>query len=127
VNPIGFRSCHGAGKRCAETLFLDYHRQHQLRIKVARIFNTWGPCMHPNDERLVSNLIMQSMQGKPITLDGDGSQIRSLCYVDDPVQRQPDNSLARDKLGWESMVEVEEGLGGAIPYLRALATVGSWF
>jgi UDP-glucuronate decarboxylase len=156
VNPIGFRSCYDEGKRCAETLFFDYHRQHQLKIKVARIFNTYGPRMHPNDGRVVSNFIMQALKGEPITIYGDGSQTRSFCYVDDmvnafvafmatldsvtgpmnlgnpfefsilelaekiiqltgtkseivfqplpeddPMQRKPDISMAREKLGWE--------------------------
>jgi UDP-glucuronate decarboxylase len=85
VNPIGIRSCYDEGKRCAETLFFDYHRQHRLRIKVVRIFNTYGPRMHPNDGRVVSNFIVQALQGKPITIYGDGSQTRSFCYVDDLV------------------------------------------
>jgi UDP-glucuronate decarboxylase len=85
VNPIGERSCYDEGKRCAETLFFDYHRQHQLRIKVARIFNTYGPNMHPNDGRVVSNFIMQALRNEPITLFGDGSQTRSFCYVDDLI------------------------------------------
>jgi len=171
VNPIGFRSCYDEGKRCAETLFFDYRRQHNLRIKVARIFNTYGPRMHPNDGRVVSNFIMQALQGKPITIYGDGSQSRSFCYVDDlievflrlmdspddftgpvntgnpgeftirelaekiveltgsrselvykplpsddPIQRQPDISLAREKLGWEPTVELENGLRKTISY-----------
>jgi UDP-glucuronate decarboxylase len=85
VNPIGFRSCYDEGKRCAETLFFDYYRQHRLRIKVARIFNTYGPRMHPNDGRVVSNFIMQALQGKNITVYGKGSQTRSFCYVDDLI------------------------------------------
>jgi UDP-glucuronate decarboxylase len=85
VNPIGFRSCYDEGKRCAETLFFDYHRQHRLGIKVARIFNTYGPRMHPNDGRVVSNLVVQALQGADITLYGDGEQTRSFCYVDDLV------------------------------------------
>lgn len=85
VNPIGPRSCYDEGKRCAETLFFDYHRQHKLRIKVARIFNTYGPRMHPNDGRVVSNFIVQALQNKDITVYGDGSQTRSFCYVDDLV------------------------------------------
>ncbi len=85
TNPIGPRACYDEGKRCAETLFFDYHRQHGLRIKVARIFNTYGPRMHPNDGRVVSNFIMQALAGKPITIFGDGSQTRSFCYVDDLV------------------------------------------
>jgi len=86
VNPVGPRACYDEGKRCAETLFFDYHRQHKLRIKVARIFNTYGPRMHPNDGRVVSNFIVQALRGEPITLYGDGSQTRSFCYVDDLVE-----------------------------------------
>ena len=85
VNPIGIRSCYDEGKRCAETLFFDYYRQHRLRIKVARIFNTYGPRMHPNDGRVVSNFIIQALKGEPITIYGEGSQTRSFCYVDDLV------------------------------------------
>ena len=85
VNPIGPRSCYDEGKRCAETLFFDYHRQHRLKIKVARIFNTYGPRMHPNDGRVVSNFIVQALMSEPITIYGDGSQTRSFCYVDDMV------------------------------------------
>ena len=86
VNPIGPRSCYDEGKRCAETLFFDYHRQHGIEIKVARIFNTYGPRMHPNDGRVVSNFIMQALRGEPITLYGDGEQTRSFCYVDDLIE-----------------------------------------
>ena len=86
VNPIGPRSCYDEGKRCAETLCFDYHRQHGLRIKVVRIFNTYGPRMHPNDGRVVSNFIVQALQGEPITIYGDGSQTRSFCYVDDLIE-----------------------------------------
>jgi len=86
VNPIGFRSCYDEGKRCAETLFFDYHRQNNVRIKVARIFNTYGPRMHPNDGRVVSNFIVQALKGEPITLYGEGLQTRSFCYVDDLVE-----------------------------------------
>lgn len=86
VNPVGTRSCYDEGKRCAETLFFDYYRQHKLRIKVARIFNTYGPRMHPNDGRVVSNLIVQAVQNKPITIYGDGTQTRSFCYVDDQIE-----------------------------------------
>jgi len=85
VNPIGIRSCYDEGKRCAETLFFDYWRQHQLRIKVARIFNTYGPNMHPNDGRVVSNFIVQAIKGEPLTIFGDGTQTRSFCYVDDLI------------------------------------------
>jgi len=86
VNPIGLRSCYDEGKRCAETLFFDYHRQNKVRIKVARIFNTYGPRMHPNDGRVVSNFIVQALRNQPITLYGEGSQTRSFCYVDDLVE-----------------------------------------
>lgn len=86
VNPIGIRSCYDEGKRCAETLFFDYRRQHNLRIKVARIFNTYGPGMHPNDGRVVSNFIVQALQGQDITIYGEGDQTRSFCYVDDLVE-----------------------------------------
>ena len=86
VNPIGPRACYDEGKRCAETLFFDYFRQHKLRIKVARIFNTYGPFMHPNDGRVVSNFVMQALRGEPITIYGDGSQTRSFCYVSDLVE-----------------------------------------
>ena len=86
VNPIGFRSCYDEGKRCAETLFFDYYRQHKLRIKVARIFNSFGPRMHPSDGRVVSNFIIQALRGESVTLYGDGSQTRSFCYVDDMVE-----------------------------------------
>jgi UDP-glucuronate decarboxylase len=85
VNPTGYRSCYDEGKRCAETLFFDYHRQHRLRIKVMRIFNTYGPRMHPDDGRVVSNFVVQALRGDPITLYGDGSQTRSFCYVDDLI------------------------------------------
>lgn len=85
VNPIGYRSCYDEGKRCAETLFFDYYRQHKVEIKVARIFNTYGPNMHPNDGRVVSNFIMQALLGRPITIYGEGQQTRSFCYVDDLV------------------------------------------
>jgi len=86
VNPIGLRACYDEGKRCAETLFFDYHRQHKLRIKVARIFNTYGPRMHPNDGRVVSNFVVQALKGEPLTVYGDGKQTRSFCYVDDLVE-----------------------------------------
>ncbi len=181
VNPIGIRSCYDEGKRCAETLFFDYHRQHGLDIRVARIFNTYGPRMHPNDGRVVSNFIVQALQGKDITIYGEGLQTRSFCYVDDlvegflrfmdlpsgeggqpgfpgpinlgnpgeftmielaqlilkitgsksklvfqplpsddPMQRKPDISVAREKLGWEPKVHLEEGLGKTINYFDQL-------
>ncbi|MFN4184103.1 MAG: UDP-glucuronic acid decarboxylase family protein [Hyphomonas sp.] len=175
VNPIGPRSCYDEGKRCAETLFFDYHRQHALRIKVARIFNTYGPRMHPNDGRVVSNFIVQALKGEDITLYGDGSQTRSFCYVDDlvrglvslmetpdnvtgpinignpseftirqlaesvidltgsssklvfrtlpqddPKQRQPDITKARQILEWEPSVELRDGLSKTIAYFDAL-------
>jgi UDP-glucuronate decarboxylase len=173
VNPIGPRSCYDEGKRCAETLFFDYHRQHGLEIKVARIFNTYGPHMHPADGRVVSNFIMQALKNEPITIYGDGSQTRSFCFVedliagfiklmdspadvtgpvnignpaeftilelaemairqtgssseiirlplpaDDPKQRQPDISIAREKLGWEPTIPLEQGLARTIEYFR---------
>jgi len=102
VNPIGGRSCYDEGKRCAETLFFDYHRQHQLDIKVARIFNTYGPRMHPNDGRVVSNFIVQSLRGEPITVYGDGKQTRSFCYVDDLVD------------GLTRMMESDRGFSGPV-------------
>ena len=86
MNTIGPRACYDEGKRCAETLFFDYHRQHNLRIKVARIFNTYGPRMHPSDGRVVSNFIMQALRGEPITMYGEGAQTRSFCYVDDLIE-----------------------------------------
>jgi UDP-glucuronate decarboxylase len=175
VNPIGFRSCYDEGKRCAETLFFDYRRQHGLPVKVARIFNTYGPRMHPADGRVVSNFIIQALKGEPITIYGDGSQTRSFCYYedlvegflrlmdtpddftgpvnignpneftirelaeevialtgskstietrplpqDDPMQRQPNIELAREKLGWEPKVQLREGLGKTIAYFDDL-------
>jgi UDP-glucuronate decarboxylase len=175
VNPNGIRSCYDEGKRCAETLFFDYYRQHDLRIKVARIFNTYGPNMHPDDGRVVSNFIMQALMGKDITLYGDGMQTRSFCYVDDlidafillmnssdgftgpvntgnpiefsikelaekiidltgsksklvykslpsddPVQRCPDISLAKEKLNWNPEVQLEEGLIKTISFFKTL-------
>jgi UDP-glucuronate decarboxylase len=177
VNPIGPRSCYDEGKRCAETLFFDYHRQHQLDIKVARIFNTYGPRMHPNDGRVVSNFIVQALAGEPISIYGEGQQTRAFCYVDDliegflrlmdtepgftgpvnlgnpneftirelaervieltgsrsqlvfkplpvddPMQRQPNIALAREKLGWEPVVQLDEGLGKTIAYFDELLT-----
>jgi UDP-glucuronate decarboxylase len=98
VNPVGPRACYDEGKRCAETLFFDYHRQHRLRIKVARIFNTYGPRMHPNDGRVVSNFIMQALRNEPITLFGDGNQTRSFCYVDDLVEGLIRLMESRDEL-----------------------------
>ena len=117
VNPIGPRSCYDEGKRCAETLFFDYRRQHGLQIKVARIFNTYGPRMHPNDGRVVSNFIVQALQNKPITLYGDGTQTRSFCYVDDLIEgfvrlmNSPDDFAGPVNLGNPgefSMVELAE-------------------
>jgi len=181
VNPIGPRSCYDEGKRCAETLFFDYNRQHKLDIRVARIFNTYGPRMHPNDGRVVSNFIVQALRNQDITLYGDGDQTRSFCYVDDliegflrfmnlpagengtpgfpgpinlgnpgeftirqlaekvveltgssskmiylplpsddPKQRQPDISVAREKLGWEPTIALEEGLKRTITYFDSI-------
>jgi UDP-glucuronate decarboxylase len=102
VNPVGIRACYDEGKRCAETLFFDYHRQHQLDIKVVRIFNTYGPRMHPNDGRVVSNFIVQALRGEDITLYGDGSQTRSFCYVDDLI-----DAMAR-------MMDTEAGFTGPV-------------
>jgi len=175
VNPIGVRSCYDEGKRCAETLFFDYYRQHKLQIKVARIFNTYGPRMHPNDGRVVSNFIVQALRGEDITVYGDGSQTRSFCYVsdliegfirlmntgddctgpmnlgnpcefsirelaervialtgsksrivnlplpsDDPTQRQPDISFAKEKLSWKPSVPLEHGLAKTAEYFERL-------
>lgn len=175
VNSIGPRACYDEGKRCAETLFFDYQRQHKLRIKVARIFNTCGPRMHPNDGRVVSNFIMQALRGKDITVYGDGSQTRSFCYVDDlisgliklmnspdnitgpvnlgnpaehtifniaekiieltgskskivfrplppddPRQRQPDISLAKEKLNWQPSIPLDVGLEKTIEYFKGV-------
>jgi len=104
VNPIGIRSCYDEGKRCAETLFFDYHRQHRLDIKVMRIFNTYGPRMHPNDGRVVSNFIVQALRGQDITVFGDGRQTRSFCYVDDLIR------------GMIAMMESPEGVTGPINF-----------
>ncbi len=176
VNPIGFRSCYDEGKRCAETLFFDYHRQHDMRIKVGRIFNTYGPRMHPQDGRVVSNFIVQALQNEPITVYGDGSQTRSFCYCldlieafvrimnntpddftgpvnignpgeftikelaekvlektgssskltfldlpsDDPTQRRPDISLAKEAFDWEPQVALDDGLDKTIEYFDSL-------
>jgi UDP-glucuronate decarboxylase len=179
VNPIGPRACYDEGKRCAETLFFDYHRQHGLKIKVARIFNTYGPRMHPNDGRVVSNFIVQALENKEITIYGDGQQTRSFCYVDDlvdglvklmnadesltgpinlgnpreftilelaqkvidltgssskivqkalpqddPKQRKPDISQAKNKLGWKPTIELEEGLKKTVAYFDTLLAQG---
>lgn len=178
VNPIGSRSCYDEGKRCAETLFFDYHRQHGIDIKVARIFNTYGPNMHPNDGRVVSNFIVQALRGEDITIYGDGTQTRSFCYVDDliegflrlmaspkeitgpmnlgnpeeftilelaetvltmvgstaklvmmplpsddPKQRQPDTTLAKESLDWTPQVKLEAGLAKTIEYFRSLVNI----
>src|SRR6266446_5750803 len=177
VNPVGVRSCYDEGKRCAETLFFDYRRQHRLRIKVARIFNTYGPNMHPHDGRVVSNFIVQALNGEDITIYGDGSQTRSFCYVDDlidglvslmatkdsvtgpvnvgnptefsilqlatqiiemigsssrivhrllpeddPRQRQPDISRARELLSWAPRTPLKEGLVRTVAYFDRLLT-----
>ncbi len=175
VNPIGPRSCYDEGKRCAETLFFDYHRQHKLDIRIARIFNTYGPRMHPNDGRVVSNFIVQALKGEPITIYGEGMQTRSFCYVDDmiegflrlmdadgdcpgpfnmgnpreftilelaqkiieltgsrshlvfhplpvddPLQRKPDITAARERLEWAPVVPLETGLVNTIAYFDDL-------
>ena len=177
VNPVGIRSCYDEGKRCAETLFFDYYRQCNLEIKVVRLFNTYGPKMHPNDGRVVSNFIVQALRGDNITIYGDGQQTRSFCYVDDliealvrmmnspvelvgpinlgnpreftvrelaekvlhftgsksklifmplpqddPKQRQPDIKLAREKLGWEPAISLEDGLKETIAYFKKTLT-----
>jgi len=114
VNPIGPRACYDEGKRCAETLFFDYYRQHNLRIKVARIFNTYGPRMHPNDGRVVSNFIVQALQNQPITVYGDGAQTRSFCYVDDLIDglirlmASPDEFTGPVNLGSSTEITVLE-------------------
>jgi len=174
VNPIGPRSCYDEGKRCAESLFFDYHRQYDVDIKIARIFNTYGPNMHPNDGRVVSNFIIQALNNEPITIYGDGSQTRSFCYVDDlvngliglmdntpdnftgpmnlgnpnemsikelaniiisatkskstivkeqlpaddPKQRRPDISLAKQKMAWKPKIDFDEGLEKTISYFK---------
>jgi len=122
VNPIGIRSCYDEGKRCAETLFFDYHRQHALRIKVARIFNTYGPRMHPDDGRVISNFIMQALRGKDVTVYGDGSQTRSFCYVDDladgliKLMDSPDDFTGPVNLGNPEEITILE-IAGKIIYL----------
>jgi UDP-glucuronate decarboxylase len=114
VNPIGPRSCYDEGKRCAETLFFDYHRQHGVAIKVARIFNTYGPRMHPNDGRVVSNFVVQALRGEPLTIYGDGSQTRSFCYVDDLIEgcvrlmSSPENVTGPLNLGNPDEVTIKE-------------------
>jgi UDP-glucuronate decarboxylase len=114
VNPIGPRACYDEGKRCAETLFFDYHRQHQVRVRVVRIFNTYGPRMHPNDGRVVSNFIVQALQNEPITLYGDGSQTRAFCYVDDLIEgflrmmAAPDSATGPLNLGNPVEISVAE-------------------
>lgn len=175
VNPIGPRACYDEGKRCAEALFVNYHRQNRVKIKIARIFNTYGPRMHPNDGRVVSNFIVQALRGDDITIFGNGTQTRSFCYVDDmvkalvglmetpdtftgpvnlgnpgeftmlelaeavlrltgshskvvylalpqddPMQRQPDITLAREVLGWEPITQLEEGLKHTIGYFKSI-------
>jgi UDP-glucuronate decarboxylase len=117
VNPIGPRACYDEGKRCAETLFFDYHRQHKVKIRVVRIFNTYGPRMHPND-----GLIVQALKNEPITLYGDGSQTRAFCYVDDPIQRCPDISQAKSVLKWEPKTPLKPGLERTIAYFDRLLT-----
>ena len=118
VNPIGPRACYDEGKRCAETLFFDYHRQHDLRIKVIRIFNTYGPRMHPGDGRVVSNFIVQALKGEDITIYGDGSQTRSFCYVDDLVEgmirmmASPDEVIGPVNLGNAGEFSISE----PVPY-----------
>ena len=129
VNPIGPRSCYDEGKRCAETLVFDYHRQHGLRVKVARIFNTYGPRMHPNDGRVVSNFIVQALRNEPITLYGDGTQTRSFCYVDDLIEGfvrlmdSPDACVGPVNLGNPGeFTHDRAGRGGARPDRLQLRT-----
>ena len=119
VNPIGIRSCYDEGKRCAETLFFDYHRQHQLDIKVVRIFNTYGPRMHPNDGRVVSNFIVQALQGKDITIYGDGQQTRSFCYVDDLIDAMV--KMMNSKVGFTGPVNT--GNPGEFTMLQLAETI----
>ncbi len=121
VNPIGLRSCYDEGKRCAETLFFDYRRQHRLPIKVARIFNTYGPCMHPSDGRVVSNFIIQALRNEDITVYGEGNQTRSFCYVDDLV-----DGLIR-LMGTPDDVTGPVNLGNPVEFtIRQLAEIGDW-
>ena len=175
VNTTGLRACYDEGKRCAETLFFDYYRQNKVNVRVIRIFNTYGPRMHPNDGRVISNFIMQALKNEPITIFGDGHQTRSFCYVDDmvegilrmmngsddfvgpvnlgnpgeysmlelaenilrltrsksrlefqpapmddPRRRQPDIGLAKEKLGWEPVIKLQEGLEKTIAYFREI-------
>ena len=175
VNPVGYRSCYDEGKRCAETLFMDYHRQNNVRVKIIRIFNTYGPRMLPNDGRVVSNFILQALHNEDITIYGDGKQTRSFQYIDDlvegtirmmntedeftgpvnlgnpnelpvlelaeriirmtgsssrivfkqlpdddPKQRQPDITLAKEKLGWQPTIELEDGLKYMIEYFKTV-------
>ena len=136
VNPIGIRSCYDEGKRCAETLFFDYHRQHQLKIKVVRIFNTYGPRMHPNDGRVVSNFIVQALRGEPITIYGDGSQTRSFCFVDDLIDGlvrmmdSPDHFIGPVNLGNPTeftileLARLVQSLTGAPPAITHLPLPG---
>ena len=142
VNTLGPRACYDEGKRCAETLFFDYYRQHALRIRVARIFNTYGPRMHPDDGRVVSNFIVQALKNEPITLYGDGGQTRAFCYVDDliegamrlmaapdevtgPVNLGNPHELARKVLKWEPKVPLKEGLGRTVAYFDELLKAGA--
>jgi len=129
VNPIGPRACYDEGKRCAETLFFDYHRQHGLKVKVARIFNTYGPRMHPNDGRVISNFILQALKGKPITIYGDGSQTRSFCYVDDTVEslmrlmESPDDFTGPVNLGNPEEVSILEAAEKIIALAASRSTL----
>ncbi|MCX7113658.1 MAG: SDR family oxidoreductase [Proteobacteria bacterium] len=129
VNPIGLRSCYDEGKRCAETLFFDYHRQHMMNIKVARIFNTYGPRMHPNDGRVVSNFIVQALRNEPITLYGDGCQTRSFCYVDDLIEgllrvmATPDDFIGPVNLGNPGEFTIKELAGKVIELTGSHSTL----
>ena len=129
VNPIGSRSCYDEGKRCAETLFFDYHRQHKLKIKVARIFNTYGPKMHPNDGRVVSNFIIQALKGENVTVYGDGRQTRSFCYVDDLIDgliklmNSPDNFTGPVNLGNPSEFTILELAEKVIKFTKSRSLI----
>ncbi len=131
VNPIGLRSCYDEGKRCAETLFFDYHRQHGLRIKVARIFNTYGPRMHPNDGRVVSNFIVQALKGEPLTIYGEGKQTRSFCYVDDLIDAliglmdTPDEFTGPINLGNPVELEIRSLAELVIKFTKSKSTLSS--
>ena len=124
VTPIGIRSCYDEGKRCAESLFFDYHRVYGVKIKIVRIFNTYGPMMDPNDGRVISNLICQALKGNNLTIYGNGTQTRSFCYVDDLIDglikmmSTQDDFLAKTKLNWTPQISLNDGLDKTIEYFR---------